>query len=88
MTTLTISLREEDQRFIQKALKEGRYLSESEAVADAIDGLRAHDAMREAHVATLRTAIAIGIGEADRGEFIDFTADEIIAERRATIAVF
>jgi hypothetical protein len=27
--------------------------------------------------------MAIGIDEADRGEFVEFTADEIIAEGRA-----
>jgi putative addiction module CopG family antidote len=83
MTTVTISLREEDQRFIQKALNEGRYISESEAVADAIEGLRAQDEMHEANIATLRGAIAIGIEQADRGEFVGFTADTIIASGRA-----
>jgi antitoxin ParD1/3/4 len=86
MTTLTISLREEDQRFIQKALEEGRYISESEAVADAIGGLRAQAEMRKANIASLRTAIAFGIEQADRGEFVDFTADEIIANGRARLS--
>jgi len=35
MTTVTITLRDEDREFIQSAMKSGRYVTESEAVADA-----------------------------------------------------
>ena len=86
MTTLTISLREEDQRFIQKALEEGRYISESEAVADAIGELRAQAEARKSSIATLRNAITFGVEQADRGDFVDFTANEIIANRRARLS--
>ena len=41
MTKVTITLKDEDQHFIEAAMKTGRYVTESEAVADAISELRA-----------------------------------------------
>ena len=46
MTTLTITLRDEDQNFIQRAMKTGRYVTESEAVADGLAELRAREEVR------------------------------------------
>src|ERR1700722_15634592 len=43
MTTVTITLRDEDQHFIENAMKSGRYVTESEAVADALSELRIRD---------------------------------------------
>jgi predicted transcriptional regulator len=34
----------------------------------------------------LRAEIDVGLAEADRGEFVEFTADDVIAERRAALA--
>ena len=47
MTTVTITLRDEDQRFIESSVKNGRYVTESEAVSDAITELRAPEQLNQ-----------------------------------------
>ena len=42
---------------------------------------------QQAKLATLRAEIAVGIEQADRGDFVEFTADEIIAAGHARRAV-
>lgn len=86
MTTLTITLRDEDQRFIELAMKSGRYVSESEAVSDAIAELRAREELRQARFGELRSKIMTGIDQLDRGEGAEWNAEEIKAEGRALIA--
>jgi len=82
MTTVTITLRDEDREFIQSAMKSGRYVTESEAVADAIAELRA----REARIAALQTKITEGIEQLDRGEGTEWDPEEIRAKGQALLA--
>jgi antitoxin ParD1/3/4 len=86
MTKVLITLRDEDQRFIETAVKSGRYVTESEAVADAIAELRAREELHQARFAALRAKIAVGIEQLDRGEGIEWNVDEMKAKGRASIA--
>ena len=72
MTKVTITLKDEDQHFIETAMKSGRYLTESEAVANALSELRAK--------------IMIGIEELDRGDSAERNVGEVKAEGRALLA--
>ena len=83
MTTLTITLRDEDQNFIQRAMKSGRYLSENEAVADALAELRAHEEVRRARFAELREKVQAGFDQLDRGESAEWNVEEIKTKGRA-----
>lgn len=58
--TVTITLRDEDRHFIKRAMEEGRYVRESEAVADALSELRAREELRQARLGELREKIAAG----------------------------
>ena len=86
MTTLTVTLRDEDQHFIESALKSGRYVSESEAVADAFAELRNREAMRKARFSDLRAKVMVGIEELDRGEGAEWNVEDIKATGRALLA--
>ncbi len=86
MTTLSITLRNEDQRFIEMAMKAGRYVSESEAISDAIAELRARDQLREARLGEIRTQVMVGLEQLDRGEGAPWDVEEIKAEGRALLA--
>src|SRR5205814_2029498 len=86
MTTVNITLRDEDRRFIEAAVKTGRYVTESEAVADAIAELRAREELRQARLGELRAKVMIGIEQLDRGEAGEWNAEEIKAEGRALLA--
>jgi antitoxin ParD1/3/4 len=85
MTTLSITLRDEDQRFIEMAMKSGRYVSESEAVSDAIAELRAREDLRQARLGELRTQVMVGLEQLDRGEGAAWDADEIAAKGQALL---
>jgi len=86
MTTVAISLNEEDRRFLQEAVKSGRYFSESEVVAEALSEFKVREAIRRDKIAELRTKVQIGIAQADKGEFAEYTAREVKAEGRKRLA--
>ena len=86
MRTLTITLRDEDQRFIELAMKSGRYVTQSEAVSDAIAELRAREELRQARFGELRSKIMVSIEQLERGEGAEWDLDEIKAEGRALLA--
>ena len=85
-TTVAISLNEEDQRFLQEAVKSGRYFSESEVVAEALSEFKVREAIRRDKVAELRAKVQVGIDQADKGEFVEFTAGDVKAEGRKRLA--
>ncbi len=84
MKTVTVTLREEDRQFIDAAMKTGRYVSESEAVSDAIGELRAREELRQARLGELRAKVAIGIEQLERGEASEWKVEEIKAKGRAS----
>lgn len=85
MTTVTITLRDEDHNFIDAAMKAGRYVTESEAVSDAIAELRARENLRQARLAELREKVMIGIDELDRGEGAPWDVEDVKAKGQALL---
>ena len=83
MTTVAINLKDEHQNFIADMVKSGTFISKGEVLATALDLLKTHEQVRKASLADLRTKVLVGIEQADRGEFVEFSASDIIAERRA-----
>ena len=86
VTTVAIALKDEDQKFIEEAVKSGRYLSESEVVAEALSELKVREAIRRAKIDDLRARVQVGIEQADRGEFVEFTAEDVKAEGRKRLS--
>ena len=83
MTTRSITLRDEHENLIQEALKSGRYLSESEVVAEALSEFQVHEEIRRAKFAELKAKIQVGIDELDRGETVEFSLESFLAARHA-----
>ena len=73
-------------KFIDSQVKAGRYPSADDAINAAVARLQTDTEFSAAEVNDLRTDIDKGLAEADSGSFADFTAEEIIAERRAAMA--
>ena len=86
MTTVTITLRDEDQRFIESAMESGRYVTESEAVADAIAELRARENLHQSRIAELSAKVMVGMAQLDRGEGVEWNPEEIEAKGQALLA--
>ncbi len=59
-------------QFIHDQLAAGKYAWESEVVCDAVRLLRD----RETRLASLRTEIARGFDQLDRGEYVELDSDE------------
>ena len=77
MTTLSITLRDEDGHFIENAVQSGSYLTQSEVVATALELLKSHEELRLIRRERLKKEIQKGIEELDRGETVEFTAADI-----------
>ena len=86
MTTVAISLNDENQHFVEEAVKSGRYSSESEVVAEALAEFRVREAIRGAKLSELRAKVQEGIDQADRGDFVEFTADDVKTAGRRKLA--
>jgi antitoxin ParD1/3/4 len=86
MITVTITLRDEDHRFIESAMKSGRYVTESEAVSDAIAELRAREELRQARIAEIRDKVMVGIDQLERGEGTEWNVEDVKAKGRALLA--
>lgn len=72
----------EMQEFVEDQVKRGRYASVSDLIQSAVSRLRTLDELPRDEIDDLREEAAIGLREADRGEFVDFNAETIIAEGR------
>lgn len=86
MTTLRLTLRDEDRQFLERALKSGRYATESEVVSDALAELRAREELREARLGEIRSQVLIGLEQLDGGEGAEWNPDEIRAKGQALLA--
>jgi antitoxin ParD1/3/4 len=67
-------------RFVAKLLKGGLYQSQSEVLREGLRLLKEREELKQLRLAELRTEIAIGSAEADRGEFVN--DEEVFAQIR------
>jgi antitoxin ParD1/3/4 len=84
---MTIQLPEHREQFVRDLVQSGRYASEADVIADALQLLEERD--EQAKLAELRREIAIGVDQADRGELAPFDPHATLARirsRKATSA--
>lgn len=77
---MNVNLTAELEELIQKKVASGLYNNQSEVVREALRLLAEQDRLREAHLEKLRTALATGLAQADRGELLD--GPEVVEEMR------
>lgn len=58
-------------QFVAELLASGLYQSQSEVLREGLRLLKEREDLRKARLEALRKEIAIGIEQADRGEFVD-----------------
>jgi antitoxin ParD1/3/4 len=86
---MNVSLHPELVKFVEEQVAAGAYSSASDMINGALLFLKDHqDLMPKdaAEIEKLRRKIAMGIEQADRGEFVDFDAEKIKAEGRRRLA--
>ncbi|NET62711.1 MAG: type II toxin-antitoxin system ParD family antitoxin [Symploca sp. SIO2E6] len=75
---MNVSLTPEFEQFVQEKVKSGRYQSASEVIREALRLLEEQDKISQMRIEKLRSQIAIGIEQSDRGEVFD--GEEVVRE--------
>ena len=83
---MNVALKPDLEKFIEDQVKAGRFGSAEEALNAAVAHLQAEREFSVEEADELRAEVDVGIAEADRGEFAEFSAEGVIAERRAAMA--
>jgi antitoxin ParD1/3/4 len=71
-------------QFVADLLKGGLYQSQSEVLREGLRLLKEREELKQLRIAELRKEIAIGSGQANRGEFVD--GEQAFAEIRGRSA--
>lgn len=77
---MNISLTSELDAIVKQKVNSGLYNNASEVVREALRIMLRYERTEEAKLAQLRAAVAVGAEQAERGEFIEQSVSEIIAE--------
>jgi len=80
---MTLKLKPEVERILKQKVKIGQYESLDEAANEMIQAAYEQETMTEEDIEELRREVAIGIEQADRGEFSKLTIEELIAQEKA-----
>ena len=80
---MDVKIKPEFQRFIEDAVKSGRFDSSDDMINAGLAVLQAQSELTNGELDELRAEVDKGLAEADRGEFVEFTAEDVIARCRA-----
>ena len=88
MTQVAVQIPDDLKPFIDRSVKSGLFTDASEFVVNLLYNVKAESESelseeQRAKLVALRAEIAVGVEQADRGEFVEFNAEEIIAAGRA-----
>ena len=83
---MDVTLTPEVQRFVEEKVKSGQYGSADEAVNRLLALVKERESLGPEDIEELRSEVDAGIEDADRGRFVDYTAEDVIAQRRAALA--
>ncbi len=79
---MNISLSPNMEEIVKKRMHGGRYKDPVEVVQEALLLMEEHVAGYQSQLERLRHEVAEGVGELDRGDYVEQTVSEIIAEVR------
>ena len=80
MTTVVVTLRDEDERFLEEAVKFGSFITKSEVIATALELLRKRGEIRTSRRDELKKEIQKGVDQLERGETVEFNVESFLAE--------
>ena len=83
---MNVTLKPELRKFINDQVQSGRFNSVADAINAAVARLQTERDLASPPLDALRTEIDLGLAEADRGVFVEFTADDVISNKRAARA--
>lgn len=74
---MNVSLSPDLQQFIRDRIDAGQFADESEVIRSALEVLRDQERLTSADVAELRELVNPALAELDRGEGVEWNADEL-----------
>ena len=78
-----ISLTPELEKIVKSKVKAGLYNNASEVIREALRFMETHEELiYQMKLEKLRTKLAVGADQADRGEFVDQSISKIIEEAK------
>ena len=77
MASRNISLTDHHDTLIDTKVQSGEYANASEVVREGLRLIEERDRELAARVEGISTRVAVGLEQAERGEFVEGTADEI-----------
>ena len=80
---MNVSLKPDVQKYVEEKVKTGQYASPEEAVNNLLQQPRQREELTAEDIEELRREIDVGINEANHGQFADFDAEGVIAQRHA-----
>ena len=88
MTKVAIKIPDDLQPFLDESVKIGAFSDAEDFLVNLLYNVKAQSESdlseeQQAKLTTLRAEIAVGIEQADCGDFVEFTAAQIIADGRA-----
>ncbi len=91
MTQIAVQIPDDLKPFIDRSVKAGLFGDAADFVVNLLYHAKAESEVelseeQRLKLAALRKEIAVGIDQAERGEFVEFSAEEIIAEGRSRLA--
>ena len=93
---MRISLRPDLEKFVEEKVRKGEYADVDAVVNNAVEMLKEQDEQGELNeedlseedakkLIELRRELDIGLAQAERGEFVEFTAEDIKREGRTEL---
>jgi antitoxin ParD1/3/4 len=79
---MEISLEPELRKFVDEKIKSGEYGSADDVINGALLAMRDRSEGSTEDVEELRRELAIGVEQADRGKFVEFSATDVINDGR------
>lgn len=83
---MKIAIRSDLHAYLQRQVKQGRYRDLNQALNGALELARDQETLTPRDVEKLRREVQVGLDAADRGEFVEFSAEDVMAEGRAILA--
>ena len=87
MTQVAVKLPDDLKSFVDQSVKSGAFQDAGDFMVNLLYNIKAQSESglseeQQTKLANLRAEIAIGIAQADAGDYVEFSADEIIAAGR------
>ena len=88
MTHVAVQLPDDLKTFVDQSVKSGAFHDAGDFMVNLLYDIKAQSESwlseeQQAKLAALRAEIAVGLAQAEAGDFVEFSADEIIASGRA-----